>query len=178
MAFTNPFLRGRRDSAALGLYTVAVDQARRPEFYAVLGVADSLDGRFDLIVLHVFLLLHRLGQAGREVRALSQALFDLMFADMDRNLREMGVSDLGVGKRVKTMAKAFYGRVAAYEPGLQDSGVLQEALRRNLYRGATVADETLAAMASYVLAEAASLAGQDTDQLKEGRARFGDPVMP
>src|SRR5574340_1791889 len=115
-------LLGRRkvDEAAHQLYISVVEQARRSEFYLELAVPDSLDGRFDLLTLHMFLLLNRLGQGGRAFRGLGQALFDLMFADMDQSLRELGVSDTAVGGRVKAMARAFYGRVAAYEPGLAD----------------------------------------------------------
>src|ERR1700761_176269 len=97
------------------LYAKAVAQARQPVFYAEREVPDTVDGRFDLLVLHVFLLLHRLGAEGKATKSLNQGLFDLMFADMDRSLREMGVSDMSVGKRVKDMARAFYGRVDAYE---------------------------------------------------------------
>jgi cytochrome b pre-mRNA-processing protein 3 len=168
----------RREGVALSLYTRAVEQARRPEFYLSLGVPDSVDGRFDLLVLHVFLLLHRLGREGREWRTLSQTVFDLMFADMDSNLREMGVSDLAVGKRVRAMASAFYGRIAAYEPGLDDAQVLTGALQRNLYRGADVGSERVSAMVAYVQREAAALAAQPAGELREGRVRFGDPVTP
>lgn len=167
-----------RDEAAGALYAAAVRQARRPEFYVSLEVPDSLDGQFDLLALHVFLVLYRLGRGGAETRKLSQTVFDLMFSDMDGNLRELGVSDLAVGGRVKTMARAFYGRIAAYEPGLVDGARLEDALRRNLYRGGQVSDAVLTAMAAYVRQEAAGLSAQELSALKEGRVRFGDPVMP
>jgi cytochrome b pre-mRNA-processing protein 3 len=138
-------------------------------------VPDTLDGRFDLLVLHVFLLLHRLGREGRPLKALGQALFDGMFADMDRTLRELGVSDMAVGGRVKAMAQAFYGRIAAYEPGLTDTARLTEALARNLYRGVAVDDALLAAMAAYVREQAELLAGQDAARLALGQVRFGAP---
>src|SRR5262245_48094906 len=96
------------------LYAAAIAQARQPVFYAGLRVPDTVDGRFELVALHVFLILQRL-KSEPEATPFAQALFDTMFADMDRNLREMGVGDLSVGKKVKAMAQGLYGRIAAYE---------------------------------------------------------------
>lgn len=166
----------RHNAAAEGLYAALVEQARRPEFYAAMGVPDTVDGRFEMIALHVFLALHRLKQEpGQD--AFAQALFDAMFADMDRNLREMGVSDLSVGRHVKTMAKGFYGRVAAFEAGLADASgtALTEALRRNVY-GTVAAPPDLAPLAAYVRASAAALAMQEPSDLTAGRARFAEPA--
>ena len=160
------------------LYAKAVAQARQPVFYDRGAVPDSVDGRFDLLVLHMFLLLHRLGAEGAEGRKLAQKLFDLMFADMDRSLREMGVSDMSVGKRVKEMARAFYGRLDAYEKGLGDAAGLEAALARNLYRGAEVAPAILAAMGRYVTAQAEQLAGLDLARLAmPDIACFTAPVL-
>lgn len=155
-----------------------VEQARRPAFYARLGVPDSLDGRFDMIVLHAALLVRRLRGEGADGTRLAQALFDEMFADMDRSLREMGVGDLGVGKRVKSMAKAFYGRAAAYEKGLvSEDGSLAAALRRNLYGTveATPPPEVLAAMTAYVRRQAAALESQPAAGILAGSVQFDDP---
>jgi cytochrome b pre-mRNA-processing protein 3 len=159
--------RKQREEMVDALYAKAVAQARLPVFYADREVPDTVDGRFDLLVLHVFLLLHRLGADGRETKRLSQSLFDLMFADMDRSLREMGVSDMSVGKRVKEMARAFYGRVDAYEPVLDDAAKLEEALARNLYRGGAVGQPSLAAMAHYIQRQVAALAALDAAALAE-----------
>ncbi len=178
IGFNRRHRRRQIEGAAHGLYVAAVEQTRQPDFYLRLGVADNLDGRFDLLALHIFLLLNRLGHGGNELQELSQAVFDLMFADMDQNLRELGVSDLAVGGRVKTMASAFYGRVAAYEPGLADAEMMAGALARNLYRGAEVSPAVLSAMAAYVRREAAALAGQSAADLKEGRVHFGAPITP
>jgi cytochrome b pre-mRNA-processing protein 3 len=114
------FFERRRQAAdaARALYERAVAQARQPGFYTALGVPDSLDGRFDLVAVHVFLLLYRLKRERAAAAPLAQCLFDVMFDDMDESLRELGVGDLGVGWRVKAMAKALYGRLAAYEAGL------------------------------------------------------------
>jgi cytochrome b pre-mRNA-processing protein 3 len=167
--------RRQREEMVDALYAKAVAQARLPVFYAERGVPDTVDGRFDLLVLHVFLLLHRLGGEGRETKALSQGLFDLMFADMDRSLREMGVSDMSVGKRVKEMARAFYGRIDAYEPALADLPKLEEALARNLYRGAEVKPASLAAMATYIQKQVAALAALDAASLSQpGKPCFAE----
>ena len=111
----------------------------------------------------------------------AQALFDLMFADMDQNLREMGVGDIGVGKRVKAMAQAFYGRLASYGDGLDHSqgDSLNSALQRNLFRKATPTDCQVSAVAAYVRREASFLDGQATSSLVGGNGQFwfaaGDP---
>ncbi len=158
------------------LYLAVVEQARRPEFYTDFGVPDSIDGRFDMILLHAFLLLRRLRGCGKRGDRLAQALFDAMFADMDRNLREMGVGDLSVGKRVKKMVAAFYGRIAAYDSGLETGETaLRAALSRNLYGTAMPAPDQLAAMAEYVRSQEDRLAAQDAGELLAGRVGYGDP---
>ncbi len=164
------------ESRARALYAEIVAQARRPEFYRRWAVPDSLDGRFELIVLHMFLVLQRLKRDGEAAEELAQGLFDTLFLDMDQSLREMGAGDLGVGKRVKRMVQAFYGRVEAYEAGLaQGEAALQEALRRNLY--GTVAPEPrhLAALARYLQDESRALAAQASSDLASGRVAFGAP---
>jgi len=158
------------------LYASLVAHARRPEFYARAGVPDSVDGRFDMIVLHVVLVLYRLRAEGDAGRDLAQALFDMFFVDMDRNLREMGVGDLAVGSRVKGMAKAFYGRAAAYEAALTEGdSALADALRRNLYGTASAKPWELAAMSNYVPRAVASLVGQNGAELLAGRLDFPPP---
>ena len=160
--------------AAERLYHGAVEQARDPAFYLHCGVPDTVDGRFEMIALHVFLVLRRLRQGGESAADTAQELFDAMFVDMDRSLREMGVGDLGVGRRVKAMAQAFYGRVAAYDHGLDaDGDALAEALLRNAFRGTAPAPQALAALVAYVRREAEALAAQTLGGLLEGRAAFG-----
>ncbi|HIJ61775.1 MAG TPA: hypothetical protein HPQ04_03705 [Rhodospirillaceae bacterium] len=179
MALGTLFRPRRHDGPAHGLYLAAVVQARLPEFYLRCGVADTVDGRFDLLTLHVCLIVMRLAREGPAQKPLSQALFDLMFADMDVNLRELGVSDTGVGSRVKSMARAFYGRLAAYGEGLADDTRLGPALERNLYRGRDgVGQPVIAAMADYVRRQDRLLAGQAIDALAEGRVAFDPPPAP
>jgi cytochrome b pre-mRNA-processing protein 3 len=163
--------RQREQEAVIdALYAKAVAQARKPAFYAHLSVPDTVDGRFDLLALHMFLLLHRLGGEGPFGKKLAQGLFDLMFDDMDRSLREMGVSDMSVGKRVKEMARALYGRIDAYEPCLKDEAKLASALIRNLYRGAAVPAEHVMIVARYVQAQAKTLAEHDLASLTDSQS--------
>lgn len=165
--------------AAVALYRRIVEQSRQPDFYARHGVPDSLDGRFDMIVLHAFLVMRRLRAIGNEAaNQLSQELFDLLFADMDNNLREIGVGDLGVGKRVKKMAQAFYGRVEAYEAGLTatDDAILTDALTRNLYGTTQPALPNQLAMAAYMRAAEAHLAAQSEAGIVAGNVDF--PAAP
>ncbi|MBK1662357.1 ubiquinol-cytochrome C chaperone family protein, partial [Paracraurococcus ruber] len=131
------FRRKPHERAGFELYGAAVAAARDPWFYGALGVPDRLDGRFDLIGLHVALLIQRI-RTDPDPRGapLAQAVFDAMFADMDINLREMGVSDLTVGKRVRNMWEAFHGRAQAYEAAIAaaDRDAMAAALQRNVWR--------------------------------------------
>lgn len=173
------FRRARPDRRIAGaFYATLVAQARRPEFYEVCGVPDTVDGRFDLIALHAFLVMYRLKGQGEAAEAFAQNLFDQMFADMDVCLREMGVGDLGVGKRVKAMVRAFYGRIHAYQQGLDvpgDDHRLCVALDNNLYGTVTVAPERIDRMATYLRRAVADLAAQPVERLVAGEGRFGPP---
>lgn len=156
------------------LYGSIVAQSREPVFYERFGVPDSVDGRFDLIVLHVFLLMNRLKKEPERSAELSQALFDLLFLDMDQSLREMGVGDVGVGKRIKAMVQAFYGRLSAYDSGLEeDDEALKAALKRNLFGTVEVGSAQLAALCRYVRAVVSGLASQDMEKLLRGEVNFG-----
>jgi cytochrome b pre-mRNA-processing protein 3 len=158
------------------LYSGVVEQARRPEFYTALGVPDTADGRFDLIALHAYLVLRRLKREPEAGSALAQTFFDHMFMDVDRNLREMGVGDLSVGRHIKAMAEGFYGRIAAYDVGLAGSDeALTEALDRNLYRNATAAPAALAAIAVYLKRESGALDRAPLASLLKGEISFGSP---
>ena len=168
--------RRRRPEAkpAAELYAQAVAQARQPGFYTDLEVPDTLDGRFELVSLHVYLILRRLRADHRRTGRLAQALFDEMFEDMDGSVRELGAGDLGVGPRVKKMARNFYGRIKAYDAGLDGSRAeLREALRRNLYGNLdAVAEETLDALAGYMTETNAGLAETRLDSLMAGQVDF------
>ena len=158
--------------AAVSAYRSVVEQARQPVFFVEYGVPDTLDGRFELICLHAFLFLHRLRSEPASA-GLAQAFFDMMFTDMDCSLREIGTGDLSVGRHVKRMAQAFYGRIRAYQRGLeQDDGELAAALRRNLYGSIGESVSGLAAMTEYTRRAARLLADQPIAQLAGGKILF------
>lgn len=167
--------KARPIHVAAALHGRIVEQARDAAFYRELAVPDSLDGRFEMIVLHAHLLLRRLRREGsRDSADLAQALFDRTFADLDEGLREMGVGDLGVARRIKSMATGFYGRMAAYDAGFAaDPVALRAALRRNAF--GTVPDvpaEAVAALEEYMRQADRSLSSQPYARLMEGRVDF------
>jgi len=164
---------GTREAAERA-YRQIVDHARAPEFFTQCGVPDTIDGRFELICLHAFLLLHRIRGEGSAADTFGQEFFDAMFADMDRSLREMGTGDLGVGRQVQRMAQSFYGRIRAYQQGLAgDDAVLSAALARNLYGTVPETKPFADAMAGYVRREAAELQRRASAGLLAGQVRFG-----
>jgi cytochrome b pre-mRNA-processing protein 3 len=168
--------------AAQRLYLKTVAKARDPQLYTALGVADTVDGRFDMIVIHVMLVIRRLRAAGESAAAVGQAMFDYMFGDMDRSLREMGVGDLSVGKHVKGMAKAFYGRAEAYEEGMDEmatmgDGKLTEALRDLVYGGTGDAAK-IKGLGDYLMRADRHLAGQEAERIVSGEIDFNVAVTP
>jgi cytochrome b pre-mRNA-processing protein 3 len=177
MRFPRFFKNSAVKNSAYEIYLRLVEQSRLPAFYVHCGVGDTPDGRFDMIALHAALVLRRLKQDGDVTAELAQEIFDLMFADMDQNLREMGVGDMGVGKRVKGMAQGFYGRLAAYDSGLAalDNEDLLAALRRNLYRKTLPTDAQVVAVAEYMRRESVSMDAQATSSLMSGKVEFGSP---
>lgn len=176
MVFVRLLRRSRVRDRAHRLYQRLVEQARRPEFYSAYGVPDTLDGRFDMIVLHAHLVLRRLRREGKEGAELGQALFDVMMDDMDRSLREMGVGDLAVGRRVKAMAKAFYGRVTVYDAALAaNDGSLRDALDRNLFGTVAAAPDDVRAFTAYVNAAIRTLDDQTEAATLEGAVNFAEP---
>src|SRR5436190_15734626 len=102
------------------LYGVIVAQARAPDFYADYGVPDTIEGRFDMVVLHVYLVFRRLALAGAVARAQGQEVFDLFIEDMDASMRELGVGDLSVPRKVRAMAEGYFGRAGVYDAALRD----------------------------------------------------------
>ncbi len=168
------FNRFFRDAAApeRRVYEAIVAAARHPVPYAAWGVADDVDGRFDMIALHMFLLLDRLKGEDAEFR---QRLVDEFFADMDRSLREMGVGDISVGKKVRKMAEAFYGRLAAYDAGLsQGEDALTMALSRNFFpEGGR--NGKVEKLSDYALAAQGELAKAKTERLLVGEIKFPEP---
>lgn len=131
------FKRKASRNSVRAVYGAIVAAARRPGLYADWGVPDTVDGRYDMIILHSVLVLDRLSGEGEAARDFAQGLTDEVFADMDRSLREMGVGDLSVGKKVRRMAEIFYGRAGAYTPALRagDAEALALAIWRNVFAG-------------------------------------------
>jgi cytochrome b pre-mRNA-processing protein 3 len=170
------FRRSSQARSIAALYGAIVAQARSPAFYTSYGVPDTLEGRFDLIVLHLVLLLDRLGRTGDAGRSLGQGLFDEFCRDLDANLREMGVGDLTVPKKMQGFAEAFYGRQAAYLAAFAaaDERELEKALRRNIF--ADAADDSGAVrLAHYVRAARRRFEGQEDTALLRGEVAFPQP---
>jgi cytochrome b pre-mRNA-processing protein 3 len=159
--------------AGSSLYREAVAAARAPWFYDELGVPDTLDGRFDLIALHAFLLIHRLQNEPDPGPALAQGIFDAMFNDMDNNLRELGVSDLSVGRRIRAMWEAFHGRSLVYAAAIdgKDRPALEASLARNVWRG-MAPDGAPATLAGVILDQAMHLQKQPLTALAAGNVQF------
>lgn len=158
------------------LYGAAVERARTPVFYADLGVPDSPTGRFSMVALHGFLVMERLDGAV-EAAGLRQKIFDVMFADIDRNLREMGVGDLSVGKKVKALAEHFLGLSAAIRDALKTgNGHLEDVIARNIYGGDDPGADILAIMSKDLRDCVAALAEQPITEVTRGEIAF--PATP
>ncbi|MBM3513614.1 MAG: ubiquinol-cytochrome C chaperone [Alphaproteobacteria bacterium] len=177
MTFFSAWWKTRPEQkSAAAIYMALVAQARQTGFYLNYGVPDTVDGRFDLIVLHAMLVMRRLRRDDTATADLRQALFDYMFSDMDRSLREMGVGDLSIGKHIKKMAKAFYGRAADCERGLDgDDALLASALTTSVFRGGGASQDKIGAMCKYLRSADRSLAGVATEDVVAGRLAWPQP---
>ncbi len=152
------------------LYEAIVAAARHENFYQNMAVPDTIEGRFEMIVLHMYLVLQRLKDEG--VEDLRQNLTDEFFADVDGSLREFGVSDVAVGKKVRKLAESYYGRLTAYDKAVKvGSKALEEAISRNIYPGDTP-EVAIKAMADYVVSAAKILGKLPREQIIEGKFSF------
>lgn len=169
--------RSRRTATIEALYGAIVAQARLPVFYLDYRVPDTVNGRFEMILVHAGLLLDRLSHEEGPVRAIGQAVFDRFCQDMDDTLRERGVSDTKVPKEMKRVAEAFYGRQAAYRTALNgdDPLALADAVRRNVYAGS--AGQEADRLAAYMRAVVGSLREQAAADLVQGRLAWPDPAI-
>jgi cytochrome b pre-mRNA-processing protein 3 len=152
------------------LYEAVTVQARQPAFYSTLVVPDTVEGRFEIYNLHMVLLLHRLKGLGGMAGETSQALFDTYVSSLDDALREMGVGDLSVGKKMRKLGEAIYGRVKAYDAifaAPDDGQALQALVARTVY--ADQPDGPAAALTDYVRRGVAALAAQPLDEVLDGR---------
>jgi cytochrome b pre-mRNA-processing protein 3 len=158
------------------LYDAIVSRARQPVFHTIFAVPDTLDGRFDVLTLHAFAVMDALKSLGPAGGATGTELASLIFAGFDDALRQLGVSDFGMGRRIKAMADAFYGRLEAYGAA-SDETELAAAMLRNVYRGDENHRGETAALAHYIFAVRHNLRNQ-AGFLLEGQADFGPlPVL-
>lgn len=159
--------------AVYAVYSAIVAQSRQPRFYAEWGIPDTVTGRFDMISLHMTLLFRRMRHGDDQVKSFGQAVFDLFFKDMDRSLREMGVGDLGVPKKIQKMSTVFYGLLTKLEGALdrKDLAEIEAVLARNLYDAGTA--QPAAELARYLLAEAVGLDAQPLEAITAGRIQLG-----
>jgi cytochrome b pre-mRNA-processing protein 3 len=170
----NLFKKSPDPEAVLGVYRAIVAQSRQPVFYAEWGVPDTVTGRFDMICLHMALVFRRLNGAGKEATGFAQALFDLFFKDMDRNLREMGAGDLSVPKKIRNMGNLFYGLMTNLNEAMErsDRAEAEAVLQRNLFDGAD--DAKVGLLADYLEAEFARLKLQPVEAVIGGKVRLGE----
>ena len=165
-----------RPAAAAGraLYARAVEQARRPAFYAELGAPDTVMGRFELYSLHTILLVLRLKGRGPAAAEAAQALFDAYLNGLDIALRELGVGDLSMGKKMKKLGRAFYGRTGSWERALSGAEDLDALVARTVYEGASEADAR--PLANYARRAAATLAEQGDEALLAGNVAWPEVI--
>lgn len=158
------------------LYASAVAQARSSRFYAELGVRDSMEGRFELFTLHVVLVIERLKGQGDAAAETSQSVFDSYVRGLDDAFRQIGVSDTAVGKKMKKLAGAFYGRLKTYDEavaGLPDDTAVRDFLARTAFEERGEGDVT--ALSAYLTKARQALAGQPLDGLLQGDVTWPNP---
>lgn len=162
-------------AAGRRLYDAAVAQARTPALYLDLHAPDTVEGRFELYTLHVVLLLHRLKGEGEQAADVAQALFDTYLKGLDDALREIGVGDLSVGKKMRKLGEAFYGRARNYDDALAvlpDEAPLADVISRTVLEN-QIADS--APLAAYAARAASGLKAQPIESILEGRAEWPQP---
>jgi cytochrome b pre-mRNA-processing protein 3 len=172
------FRRNARQDTISSLYGTIVAQARLPCFYREYGVPDTVNGRFDALVLHLVVVLDRLAE-DVALRNLGQALFDRFCQDMVHNLREMGVGDLSVPKEMQRIGEAFYGRAQAYRTAFAAGGdeALVEAIHRNVYGGAPAVPTGPARLEAYIQEVVRDVKAQRPPELLAGRLRLPEPNL-
>jgi cytochrome b pre-mRNA-processing protein 3 len=170
-----------RNRLARRIYHEVVNQARSAVFYRDLGVPDTPEGRFEMVGLHVALVVRRLKGEGTRGSALGQELFDVMFADLDESLRHIGIGDLAVGKQIRRLAGHFYARLKALdEPfATEPGGPLRAMLRTNVYHGGVPPSaRQLDGLVRYLIEADAALGAEPGASLLAGRLVFVPPQAP
>jgi cytochrome b pre-mRNA-processing protein 3 len=160
------FQTPRFEAEARAVYRQVTERARHPILFMVYGVPDTIDGRFEMLCLHAYAVFHGLKGKGADAEALSQAVYDAMFADLDGSLRELGAADLGVGKRIKAMTEALNGRMRAYDRDAE----LEQAIRRNVYGTVTPGDDQVRWMAGYLRTIRTALTQAPFQSIRDGGA--------
>ena len=177
--FASLFSRKARANHDLtdGLYGQIVAAARQPRFYAQWDVPDTPLGRFEMIGLHMFLCLRQMRGRSDALDQIAQKVTDVFFTEVDHSLRELGIGDNAVPKRMKKLAKMYFGRLEAYEKALDagDRAALSAALSRNIRPDADVWPEAQE-LADYMFAADAALGGEPDEAFLEGNVRFPDPA--
>ncbi len=163
------------EAAAVAIYGALVAQARAPALYALLGVPDSVSGRFEMVVLHTVLTIDRLKRDGERGGALGQHVFDDFCRDMDQSLRELGFGDMAVPKRMKKLGESFYGRAEAYGSAVGDRAALATAIARNVFPDMD-AGASARRLADYARAVMEALAATPMEELVAGKVAFPDPA--
>ena len=160
--------------AGTALYRAAADQARAPAFYRDAHAPDTVEGRFELYMVHVILVAMRLRGQGRRAAETSQVMFDAFLRGLDDAMREMGVGDLSVGKKMRRLGEAFYGRAKGYDEAIAAPAALAALVRRTLYADVegSEADAGAQAVAAYAAHAHAALQGQALDRLLAGEVSF------
>jgi cytochrome b pre-mRNA-processing protein 3 len=170
--------RSPRADTIQGLYGAIVAQGRKPAFYADYGIADTPEGRFDMILLHLILLVRRLRREPAPIRDLGQGVFDLFCLDMDHSFREMGIGDLAVPKHMRRVAEAFYGRAVAYDAALAGGDEqLAAVLARNIFPQSAGRFAGARRLAIYVRGAIDELDRQQAEAFAQARVSFPDPAV-
>ena len=172
------FRNRAQDALTARLYAGLNEAARRPALYLDHGVPDTVEGRYDMMVLHLFVLVQRLRAGSPRAQDVAQAVCDRFFTEMDRAMREMGVGDLAVPKKMTKIAELYAGCAKAYAAALegQDGAALAAALLRNVYEGKAGMTAQAQTLAAYVRAAVAALAAAPEAGLIEGRLPFPEPA--
>ena len=176
--FKGLFRPDRTRTTGAALYAQCAAAARKPEFYQRLAVPDTVEGRFEIYALHVLLVIDRLRGQGEQASAVSQALFDALLRGLDDGLREMGVGDLSVGKKMRKLGEALYGRARNLDRALAvlpATGELEELLVRTVYAG--IDTPPVARLMDWIQATRAALGAQTLETILEGHVDLGGTVL-
>jgi cytochrome b pre-mRNA-processing protein 3 len=169
--------RRERKRQAVRLHEAIVAQSRMPAFYADMGVPDTMLGRYEMVCLHAYLVLTRVRRESKDCARLAQTLHDMIFDDFDVALREAGLGDMGIGHRIKKLARNLHGRISVYESGLAaGDDEMADILRRNMYASAEPAASEVARMIAYIRAARREIDGTENQVFMTGVPSFPDPV--